>query len=165
MALIRECIPANDQYLRELGRATYNFAYLEWGIVWLTETLEPGFLGEAQTLTAGQIARRFSNAVEQVPVSDSDRAELLELATGFLDLVDERNRLIHGNPFTADNGEQRLLYTGKHGRKDWTEALMQKFSDDAAILGSAAGRLLHGGRYEQWKRNQTDSSGRHLSAQ
>lgn len=64
-----------------------------------------------------------------------------------------RDRLIHGNPFTADNGEPRLLYSGKHGRKDWTEELMQQFSDDAATLGSDAGRLLHGGRYEQWKRN------------
>lgn len=153
MAPVRESIPAKDQYLRELGRATYNFAYAEWGIVWLAETLEPGFLSDAQTLTAGQIARRFSSAVEKVPVTEHDLAELIELAKRFLGLVEERNRLLHGNPFTADDGEQRLLYSGKHGRKEWTEKLVQQFSDDAAILGSAAGRLLHGGRLEQWKRN------------
>ena len=160
MAPIRESIRARDQYLRELGRATYNFAYVEWGIVWLAETLEPGVLSEAQTLTAGQIAQRFSRAVERVPVSEPDQSKLAELARGFLGLVEERNRLIHGNPFTAANGEQRLFYSGKHGRKDWTEKLMQQFSDDAATLGSAAGRLLHGGRYAQWK----DVSGRQPTA-
>jgi hypothetical protein len=156
MAPVRENIPAKDQYLRELGRATYNFTYVEWGIVWLTETLEPGFLRDAETLTAGQIARRFSSAVERVPATEPDQPELTELVRRFLELVEERNRLIHGNPFTADNGDQRLLYTGRHGRRDWTEEHMQQFSDDAATLGSVAGRLLHGGRYEQWKRNSAE---------
>lgn len=151
MAPIRESIPARDQYLRELGRATYNFAYLEWGIVWLTETLEPGFLSISQTLTAGQLAQKFTDAVERVPASDGDQPELADLARNFRELVKERNRLIHGNPFTAESGEQRLLYSGKHGRKDWTEELIQRFSDVTATLGSRAGRLLHGGRYEQWK--------------
>ena len=153
MAPVRENIQAKDEYLRELGRAAYNFAYLEWGIVWLAETLEPGLLVDAQALTAGQIARRFLTAVESIPATERDLPELTELARNFVGLVEERNRLLHGNPFTADNGEQRLLYSGKHGRKDWTEELMQQFSDDAATLGSEAGRLLHGGRYEQWKRN------------
>ena len=28
-----ERIPAAEDYLRALGRATYNFAYLEWGVI------------------------------------------------------------------------------------------------------------------------------------
>ena len=151
MPAIRESIPAADSYLRELGRATYNFAYLEWGIVWLTETLEPGFLSVAETLPAGGIAKRFAKAVERVPSSDVDRPELVELSKSFLDIVKERNRLIHGNPFTAEGGEQRLLYSGRHGRKDWTEQLIQQFSDVAATLGAEAGHLLHNGRYERWQ--------------
>lgn len=147
----RERIPASDSYLRELGRAAYNFSYLEWGVIWLAETLEPGFLSEAQALTAGQIAQRFINVAKSVPDSDCDHLDLINLARSFQGLVEDRNRLIHGNPFTADNGEQRLLYSGKHGRKDWTENLIQQFSDEAAALASSAGRLLHGGRYKQWK--------------
>ncbi|MDE4099099.1 hypothetical protein [Phaeobacter gallaeciensis] len=154
MTPIRESIPASEQYLRNLGRATYNFAYLEWAIVWLAESLEPGFLNEAPTLTAGQIARRFTNAVERVPAAAPDQSRLVELATEFSKIVEERNRLIHGNPFTADNNEQRLLYSGKHGRKDWTLELIDQFSDAAATLSSAASRILHGGRYEQWKLNE-----------
>lgn len=152
MAPVRGNIPAKGRYLTELGRATYNFAYLEWGIVWLTETLEPGFLRRAHKMTAGEIAQGFVKAVARLPATEPDLPELTELAASFPGLVQERNRLIHGNPVTADNGEQRLLYSGKHGRKDWTEELMQQFSDDAAKLGSDAGRLLHGGRHEMWKR-------------
>lgn len=155
MPAIRESIPAADSYLRELGRATYNFAYLEWGIVWLTETLEPGFLKAAKKLTAGKIAERFARAVEGVPSSDGDQPELVELARKFRDIVKERDQLVHGNPYTANGGEQRLLYSGRHGRKDWTEDLIQQFSDVAATLGAKAGRLLHGGRYERWK-NRSD---------
>lgn len=151
MSPIRESIPARDDYLRELGRATYNFAYLEWGIIWLTETLEPGFLSIAQTLTAGIIAQRFADAVTKVPASVGDQSELENLARNFREMVVERNRLFHGNPFTAKNGEQRLLYSGKHGRKEWTENLIQQFSDVAATLGAEASRLLHGGRYEHYK--------------
>lgn len=110
-------------------------------------------LSDAQKLTSGQIAKRFESAVVRVSATEPDQAELTELARSFLALVEERNRLIHGNPITANNGEQRLLYSGKYGRKDWSEELMQQFSDDAADLGSAAGRILHGGRYEKWKRN------------
>lgn len=152
MAASRESIPANDQYLRELGRATCSFAYLEWAVVWLTETIEPGFLSEATTLTAGHIARKFTNAVEKVPPSDQDQIELADLARRFGELVEERNRLIHGKPYTAETGEQRLLYSGKHGGKDWTEELIRQFSDVAADLAQVAARLLHSGRYEKWKR-------------
>ena len=152
MAASSESIPANDQYLRELGRATYNFAYLEWAVVWLTGTIEPGFLSEATTHTAVQIAGRFTVAVEKVPASDCDQPELADLARNFRDLVKERNRLIHGNPFTAETGEQRLLYSGRLGGKDWTEELIREFSDVAANLARVAGRLLHRGRYEKWKR-------------
>lgn len=155
MIPVRESIPADDQYLRELGRATYNFAYLEWGVVWLTETIEQGFLAKAKALTAGQIATRFFFAVQSIPTSDTDNselAELAELARRFQELVEERNRLIHANPFTAEDGAQRLLYSGKHGRKDWSEDLIQQFSDAAASLGAMAARLLHAGRYDRWVR-------------
>ena len=152
MIPVRESIPADDQYLRALGRATYNFAYLEWGVVWLTETIEQGFLDTANSLTAGQIANRFMLAVQRVPESDVDHRELTDLARRFQELVEERNRLVHANPFTAENGAQRLLYVGKHGRKEWSEGLIQQFSDLAALLGAIAARLLHAGRYDAWLR-------------
>jgi len=119
MANQSERIPVVDQYLRALGRATYNFAYLEWAIVWLTETIEPGFLRVARGLTAGQIAQRFRQAVGRLGSIEPDKSALRDLAAAFMNLVEDRNRLVHANPFTADCDEQRLLYDGKHGRIDW----------------------------------------------
>jgi len=114
----RERIPVADVYLLALGRATYNFAYLEWGIVWLVETIDHGFLETSRRLTAGRIAARFLEAVGRIGPNYADRPALLALGEEFRAFVDERNRLMHGNPFTATGGEQRLLYDGKHGRKD-----------------------------------------------
>lgn len=139
-----ERIPVEDRCLRALGRATYNFAYLEWGIVWLTETIQFGFLNEVHQLTAGQIASRFSQAVGKL-ADNPDKVALQSLATSFTKLVEDRNRLMHGNPFTATGGEQRLLYDGKHGRKDWTFHLIEEFSEKTATAGIEAGRLLHSG--------------------
>lgn len=143
----RERIPVENQYLNELGRTTYNFAYLEWGIIWLTETIQNGFLSDAKTLTAGQIAVRFLEAVTEVGENEPDKQELTELAIKFNSLVKDRNQLMHGNPFTANGGEQRLKYNGKHGQKDWTTELMQEFADNLALCSIEAGKLLHGGRY------------------
>ncbi len=150
----RDRIPASDAYLRALGRASYNFAYLEWGVVWLTETIDQGFLGQVSSLTAGQIARRFSDAVGTLNDGDDDKAAMLALAAVFTDLVEDRNRLMHGNPFTAQGGEQRLLYNGRHGRKDWTIDLMSEFADRLAQASIEAGRLIHGGRYQSWQAAQ-----------
>jgi hypothetical protein len=153
MAKQSERIPVNDQYLHALGRAAYNFAYLEWGIVWLTETIQFGFLNEVRNLTAGQIANRFSQAADGLADDDPNKSALQSLAHSFSDLVEERNRLMHGNPFTAEGGEQRLLYDGRHGRKDWTVALIDKFSEQTAIASIEAGRLLHGGLLANYQHN------------
>ena len=141
----RERIPATDEYLRELGRATYNFAYLEWGIVWLTESLEKGFLSKASKLTAGQIADGFIQASNRTDDDVPDKLDLVTLSKNFKELVEDRNRLMHGNPYTAEGGEQRLLYAGKHGRKEWTIDRMAEFSDGVSLASVEVSRLLHGG--------------------
>ena len=110
-----ERIPVADDYLRTLGRAIYNFAYLEWGIVWLTETIEPGFLTDASQLTAGQIARRFSESIERLASTVQDKDQLRAVSASFRELLPARDGLVHGNPYTAMGGEQRLLYDGRHG--------------------------------------------------
>lgn len=140
------------EYIEALGRATYNFAYLEWGIVWLHETIDVGFLARAKSLTAGQIAGSFSKAVDGLAADDADKEALVQLAKGFVDLVIDRNRLVHGNPITVTGGEQCLAYNGKHGRKDWSVRLIEEFSDHAAIISIEAAKILHGGKYDAWKK-------------
>ncbi|MEL6948151.1 MAG: hypothetical protein AAFO73_11025 [Pseudomonadota bacterium] len=144
-----ERIPVSDAYLRAVGRATYNFSYLEWGIVWLSETLERGFLDKVSRMTAGQIAEHFSRLTSKLEGEDGER--LIALARTFTELVVDRNRLMHGNPYTADGGVQQLSYNGKHGRKQWTESDIMDFADKVASASIESGQLLHGGQYENWK--------------
>lgn len=108
-----------SDYLSAVGRATYNFAYLEWVIIWTGQELAPGFISKAQKLTAGQISERFATIVSALDEQHPARVALLEVAASFKDLVIIRNQLMHAKPYTADRGEQRLLYNGKSGRKDW----------------------------------------------
>lgn len=145
-----ERIPVAEDYLRALGRATYDFACLEWGIIWLTETLQTVLLKKASTMTAGQIADCFSNVVEILDDTDSDKKRLLAIASDFAQIVTERNRLMHGHPHTTETGEQRLLYNGKHGRKEWTIDLMTSFPERAATASIKAGGVLNNGRLQQY---------------
>jgi len=139
-----ERIPVSDEYLRALGRATYNFAYLEWGIIHLTKTLRPDFLQDATSKTAGELSGCFSKAVELLDDTWPSKARLQTLAEYFTQIVAARNSLMHGNPHTAQTGEQRLLYDGRHGRRDWTIELMAEFSSRAATASMEVGDLLHG---------------------
>ena len=143
MTELSERIPAADEYLRALGRAAYNFAYLEWGIIWLTKTLQPSFLQDASSKTAGQIAKCFSKAAERLDDTQSSKFRLRKLASDFAEIVDDRNSLMHGKPHTDQTGEQRLLYTGRHGRQDWTIELMTEFSSRLEAAAIEAGDLLH----------------------
>jgi hypothetical protein len=96
--------PIADDYVSAIGRATYNFAVLEWGIVWLGQCLSPNFINEARGNTAGRIGRDFLNAVKALAPSDPARAYLVNLAEEFLALVVTRNELMHGKPHTAADG-------------------------------------------------------------
>jgi hypothetical protein len=113
-------IPVAESYLSALGRATYNFAYLEWAIISLGQMLHQDFVSSVEEMTAGKMAQTFEDFVKALPSMDPDRSRLKTLAKDFRkNLVDRRNKLMHGKPFTADNGEQRLRYSGKKGVQIW----------------------------------------------
>ena len=155
MPELSERIPVAEDYLLALGRATYNFSYLEWGIIWLTETLHPGFLQTSLTLTAGNVAETFASVVEKLDKDDADKMKLKTLAKDFRELATNRNRLMHGNPYTALSGEQRLLYDGRHGRKDWTIDSMEEFSTRTAAASIEAGNLLNNGRLQRYHKTKS----------
>ena len=58
-------IPVEERYLSALGRATYNFAYLEWQIVWIINVLDPDYVNSVRGKTAGCIAKDFQRVVER----------------------------------------------------------------------------------------------------
>ena len=104
----RRHIRVHKFYVAALGRAVYNFAYLEWTMVLLGETLSPGFIDAAGRRTARQIAGRFKTLVDAVPSGDLDKARLTALAHAFCDLVKRRNGLVHGRPLTASKSKAGL---------------------------------------------------------
>lgn len=106
----------------------------------------------ASTITAGDIARRFSIVVETLDNTDPDKDRLQVLACNFRTLVPLRNSLMHGNPHTALGREQRLLYDGKHGQQDWTIDRMKDFSSRTATASIEAGELLHNGRLQRYRK-------------
>lgn len=109
----RKLVPVDPDYMFALGIATYIFARCEWQVVWCSEKICPGSVAKivSEEMTAGKIGKHFANVVGNMPKS-KERDELSLLASEFLTLVDERNRIIHGKPCIAPNGQQRLSGNG-----------------------------------------------------
>lgn len=58
-------IPADQVYLQALGRAFYNFTYMEWGIIWtIVKLSSDGFDSVPRGEPAGKIARALTKAIE-----------------------------------------------------------------------------------------------------
>ena len=137
-------IPVADDVVAAFGRAMYNFAYLEWNIVWLAEKIQPGYI-RGKRIT-WDIGGKFSALVNRHTQHHHDHIHLKNLAEEFVTLVKERHALAHGNPHTAEGGKQRLLYDREGVRRDWSiEAMLNSAKDfeDAAIKANS---LLHDGR-------------------
>jgi hypothetical protein len=141
-------VPAMDDYLLALGRATYNFTYLESAVVWLAETIEPGFLQWSIGQTAGGIANRFTALAKRGTSADAD--QLLSVAKSFAAFTVERNQLLHGKPCTAPDGSQILSYHGKGIVTQWTIPAIYDYAARVAVLSRSLSNLLHGGRYQQY---------------
>jgi hypothetical protein len=133
--------PVEETYLHAIGRAVYNFASLEWNIVWLCQVLEPGFVFEAGSLTTGQVREKFTGLVSALPPDDPDRSALVSLVETFSSLVKRRDMLVHGKPSTAPDGEQRLYYSGKRGAATWSVAAIFEAAQDFEIASRDAHHL------------------------
>jgi hypothetical protein len=137
-------IPAGQSYLSALGRATYNFAYLEWGIVWIVEKLRPGYINKVRGKTAGDIAKEFKKAAVGAAIPDPQlKSRIVALASSFEVLVCRRNKLVHGNPMTATGGEQRLLYSGKSATFEWSESDILDAARDFESAAIEANDIFH----------------------
>ena len=115
-------IPVGQQYVCALGRAVYNFAYLEVNVIMVMDRLEPGYAHVAGKKTAKQLANNFkAMTVRWGSGSGAAQQELATLAATFVELVRRRDQLFHAKPYTAAGGEQRLGYYGRHANADWPE--------------------------------------------
>jgi hypothetical protein len=130
MTLAHRQLSVSDEYVCSLGYAVYAFSYLEWGAIYIADTLKPGYIRddlrrlekigkERRKRSAGQIAcdleRLIEQAVGRYPhLYDRMKAFHAE----FTALARQRNKLLHSNPYTVKGreGEQRLQFVNE---QDW----------------------------------------------
>ena len=127
-------------YVQALGLATYCFASCEWQVAWCCEKIRLGSLRKivGEEMTAGKIAKYFIDLTRNMPRSP-EREELSGAAKVFADLVEERNRILHGKPCTGPNGESRLTSTNVIEIPELEDA-----ADSFAACGGDLNRLSHG---------------------
>ena len=110
-------IAADDEYLRKLGRAFYNFTYLEWIVIWTIARLNGSdftTVPQGRGATASRICAVLTNAIERAtpPLTAPLAQALGDFRDRFEQAIDRRNKLLHAHPFTAGDGSQQLGYEG-----------------------------------------------------
>lgn len=108
--------PADPEYLSAIGRAVYNFGYLEGCICDIVARISPaGHAAIPRNPTADGIAMAFRRAIKKATpaLTDGMRACLEEIQEKFDDLIDFRNELVHARPHTSPDGKQ--LLQGREG--------------------------------------------------
>lgn len=136
-------IPAEAEYLKAVGRAFYNFTYLEWVVVWTIVRLSgDGFGSVPKGQTASHIAKALIKAIAatEPPLPDKLRRDLVKFHEAYLASIARRNKLLHAHPYTAADGAQQLGGGGVEWPIDIVdEAAM--FFESAAMTGN---EIFHG---------------------
>jgi hypothetical protein len=139
-------IPIAQSYASAIGRAAYNFAYLEWGIICIGEKIQPGFINVVEGKPAGSTASHFGKVLSSASTLDPHlNARLKKLAASFEDLAKKRNLLLHGTPMTAPDQEQLLRYFGKGKIFEWGEEDILKAAEDFELAAIEANDIFHNG--------------------
>lgn len=133
-----------DGHHLALGRAVHRFFSLEWAVISVAEALAPGIAADSRHLTSRELGTRFEQIVHQAGTGAAGGDRLAVLANRYGELVQERDRLLHGHPNSSGAEAPQLLFTATTGRKVWTvaemDALALRFVDAEgeamAILGS-----------------------------
>lgn len=143
MTVYRPRIPADDAYLLRAGRAFYNFTYLEWVVVWLAAKLNgAGIQGVPKGKPSSQIADFLQGSIRrtQPPLPTDLRDELDAIQIDFRSAIKVRNRLLHANPITAQDGTQQLSGDGA----TWTLEALDSAAAQFEELAIRANNVLHG---------------------
>jgi hypothetical protein len=136
-------IPVDSDYLHAVGRAFYNFTYLEWIVVWIIVKLSAdGFASVPKGQTASHIAKALIKAIAatEPPLPNQLRRCLVKFHESYLEAIRRRNKLLHAHPYTAEGGTQRLGGGGIEWPTDVVDEAA-KFFENAAIAGNT---IFHG---------------------
>lgn len=88
--------------------------------------------------TAGKIARKVASFALRI-ADQNKRTRFKTAADEFVRLVDRRNDLVHANPATAADGEQRLV---RHGIP-WLPSEIDDLADEFAACSKELDELHH----------------------
>jgi hypothetical protein len=136
-------IPADPEYLKAVGRAFYNFTYLEWIVVWtIVKLSSDGFGSVPQRKPASYIAKALTTAIAKTtpPLPDELRHGLVKFHASYLDAIARRNKLLHAHPYTAAGSAQQLAGGGVEWPVETIDEAAKLF-EEAAIMGN---RIFHG---------------------
>lgn len=131
-------IPAGKEYLEALGRAFYNFTYLEWIIISTIARLSVAGHGAVPWgQTARVIARALLESIDTAdpPLDEPVRRSLLRVHQDFRAAIKTRNRLLHAHPFTNAEGEQRLSAHHREWTMEEVDVAAQQF-EEAALFAN-----------------------------
>lgn len=147
-------IPHEEEYVAALGRAVYGFAYYEWGVVYLIDRLEPGFVRQyiesKRPMTSGVVARRLRDAVdgyrERTRHDDPKVLKIEKCLLLFDELREKRNRLIHAHPITDRDGSTQILsyqsFKVVHSQQ-WPRERIDQFACDVSKASLTVGSVYY----------------------
>lgn len=95
----------NDDVLAAIGRAIYNYSYLEWGVIWAVAWLreDTSQIDRLAARDGGTIAIALMRAIKDCVPPDI-RDESIAWAKAFKRCTSLRNDLLHAHPYTTDTG-------------------------------------------------------------
>ena len=130
----------SPEYMQALGEAVYNFSRLEWEVIYIevrrnNDIWENVPLGRPSNELANALKRSIERATWHL--SRELRTRLFALEQRYRQAFDERNRLLHGYPYVAEDGG-RLWGRERTWTLDSLRALAASFSEIEGI-----GNALH----------------------
>jgi hypothetical protein len=147
-------VPVDDTYAALVGKAVYIFAYYEWAVIYVIDSLRSGFVGQYSrggSMTSGNVRQTLQETIDnpQTSFSKVSRSELQTCCDEFGALVVKRNALIHAHPITDSDGAQILAYQTTVTKplpdmkwpKTEVELIIQEFDKAACNAGILLDRL------------------------
>lgn len=147
-------VPHEEEYVTALGRAVYAFAYYEWGVIYLIDRLEPGFVRQyieaKPPMTSGVVARRLCDAFDgyrkRTRHDDLEVPKIEKCLISFDELREERNRLIHAHPITDRDGATQILtyqsFRVAHSQR-WPRERIDQFACDVSNASVTVGSVYY----------------------
>jgi len=135
-------IPVDANFLSAIGRAAYNFNYLEWGVIYGIMRLRACHVWEVGCIhRTSHVYGALTQAIVRttIPLPAELRLRLTDFSERWKAAVEDRNSLLHSYPMTAEN---RLPASGGRGFRIWQETEILDAAMNFQILSDRAGSEL-----------------------